>query len=98
MININRHQRRVNGESKTPTFWHQIENDLQSWVGKSVAYKVAFAQLILKKDREIWNGTNTIEDVTPEQFSLPTEAEIAAEEERNKKKKPASEDEAEDSA
>ena len=87
MININRHLRNVNGEAKTPTFWHQINDDLQARAGKSVAYKVAFAQLILKKDRFLWNGTNTVEDVKPEQFALPTKAEIAAEEEQKKHKK-----------
>jgi hypothetical protein len=30
MINLNRHRRHVDGDPKTPTFWHQIDDDLQA--------------------------------------------------------------------
>ncbi|PLW48230.1 hypothetical protein PCANC_05265 [Puccinia coronata f. sp. avenae] len=95
MININRHQRNVAGDAKTPTFWHQINDDLQARVGKGEMYKLAFAQLILRKDRTLWNGNNTINDVNPPDFALPTEDEIAAEVNRIFNGEPTTEDEEE---
>ncbi|PLW36921.1 hypothetical protein PCANC_21205 [Puccinia coronata f. sp. avenae] len=79
MINLNQHQGIIDGDPKTPTFWHQIDDDLQARVGKGRLYKFAFAQLILRKDRALWNGRKTIEDVHAADFALPTENEIAAE-------------------
>jgi len=98
MINLNRHQRIENGEAKTPTFWHQIDDDLNMRTGKSRSYRIAFAQLILKKDRALWNGINTINDVSPDDFALPTEEEIQGEEERNKGKAEEVEEEEEEDA
>jgi hypothetical protein len=84
MINLNQHQRIIDGDPKTPTFWHQTDDDLQAQVGKGRLYKFAFAQLILRKDRALWNGRKTIEDVHAADFALPTENEIAAEIDRIK--------------
>jgi hypothetical protein len=45
-------------------------------------YKFAFAQLVLRKDRALWNGRRTINEVAVADFALPTKNEIAAELER----------------
>jgi hypothetical protein len=82
MINLNRHRRHVDGDPKTPTFWHQIDDDLQARAGKGKMYKFAFAQLVLRKDRALWNGRRTINEVAVADFALPTKNEIAAELER----------------
>ncbi|KNZ45213.1 uncharacterized protein VP01_8387g1, partial [Puccinia sorghi] len=62
VINLNRHQRLT--DSKGPKFWHQIDNDLQDRMRQGRIYSFAFAQLILKKDRALWNGTNTVNTVS----------------------------------
>jgi hypothetical protein len=79
MINLNRHRRDVDGDPKTPTFWHQINDDLKARAGKGKLYKFAFSQLVLRKDCALWNGKQTINVVAVGDFALPTKNEIAAE-------------------
>ena len=52
---------------------------------QSRVYRFAFAQLVLKKDRSLWNGTNTVESVSPDDVKLPTHEEIEMEMDRIKK-------------
>ncbi|PLW24519.1 hypothetical protein PCASD_07480 [Puccinia coronata f. sp. avenae] len=84
MMNWNRHQRQIAADPKTATFWHQVDDDLQARVGKPKTYRFAFAQLVLRKDRALWDGTRTVDDLNDADFALPTEREIAAEEDRIK--------------
>ncbi|KNZ50654.1 hypothetical protein VP01_430g3 [Puccinia sorghi] len=42
-------------------------------------FRLAFASLILKKDRVSWNGANTASNVSAQDTSLPTEVKILAE-------------------
>jgi hypothetical protein len=96
MINLNRHRRDVDGDPKTPTFWHQINDDLKARAGKGKLYKFAFSQLVLRKDRALWNGRQTIYEVAVADFALPTETEIdAALEQLNGQPAPEDKEEAE---
>ncbi|KNZ50749.1 uncharacterized protein VP01_4258g1 [Puccinia sorghi] len=61
------------------------------WPHGSKTKKFVFAKLILKNDWALWNGTNSIEDVLPEDFGLPTEEDIENEVAKMKKE-PSEED------
>ncbi|WAR52075.1 hypothetical protein PtB15_1B514 [Puccinia triticina] len=76
VFNLNRIAR---DEGSKVTFWHQLDNDLYTRIGKPRLYHFAFAWLILKKDRALWNKTRTVNDVDPADFALPTKEEIKAE-------------------
>ncbi|PLW34577.1 hypothetical protein PCANC_19825 [Puccinia coronata f. sp. avenae] len=84
MMNWNRHQRQIAADPKTATFWHQVNSNLQARVGKPKTYRFAFAQLILRKDRALWDGTRTVDNLNDVNFALPTKREIAAEEDQIK--------------
>jgi hypothetical protein len=79
MINLNRIQREGKTKGETPTFWHQIKDDLNARVGKGRLYRYAFGQLILRRDKRLWDGATALDEVDPDDCALPTEAEIEAE-------------------
>ncbi|EFP88122.2 uncharacterized protein PGTG_12569 [Puccinia graminis f. sp. tritici CRL 75-36-700-3] len=79
MINLNRIQRKGKTKGKTPTFWHQIKDDLNARIDKGRLYQYAFGQLILRKDKRLWDGATALDEVDPDDCALPTEAEIEAE-------------------
>ncbi|KNZ61063.1 hypothetical protein VP01_1458g6 [Puccinia sorghi] len=54
-----------------PTFWHQIHNDLQDHMRQGQIYRFLFAQIILKKNRSLWNGTNNVNTVFADEPSHP---------------------------
>ncbi|KNZ48312.1 uncharacterized protein VP01_5760g2, partial [Puccinia sorghi] len=75
MITRNQLQRARNAGANTPTFWNQIDDNLQFQMRHPSTYQLAFSKLILQKDQALWDGTRlSIDDV-----SLPTEAKIQAE-------------------
>ncbi|KAA1089609.1 hypothetical protein PGT21_024896 [Puccinia graminis f. sp. tritici] len=79
MINLNRIQREGKTKGETPTFWHQIKDDLNARIDKGRLYRYAFGQLILRKDKRLWDGATALDEVDPDDCALPTEAEIEAE-------------------
>ena len=79
MITRNQLERIKNGGANTQTFWTQIDEDLQLRMRQPPTYQYAFSKLILQIDQTLWEGTRGFNDITIEDASLPTEAEILAE-------------------
>ncbi|EFP84885.1 uncharacterized protein PGTG_10356 [Puccinia graminis f. sp. tritici CRL 75-36-700-3] len=79
MIHLNHIQREGKQKGETPTIWHQINDDLNARVGRTRMYRYAFGQIILAKDKRLWDGATTLDKVDPDDCALPTEDEIAAE-------------------
>ncbi|WAR51698.1 hypothetical protein PtB15_1B134 [Puccinia triticina] len=69
-LNDHRRQRR------NTRFWEEIDRDLEFRRKQTPAYKAAFSHLVLQKDRQLWNGTNKINDVPADAQHLPSETEI----------------------
>ena len=78
MITRNQLERAKNAGANTPTFWNQIDDDLQVRMRHPPTYHFAFSKLILQKDQALWDGTRSYGDITMDDVSLPTEAEIQA--------------------
>jgi hypothetical protein len=79
MIHLNSLERTRNGNKETATFWHQIDTDLLRRRTKPAIYKLAFASLIIKKDRQLFDGERPAGQVGELDAALPTEQQINAE-------------------
>ncbi|KAA1079439.1 hypothetical protein PGT21_011370 [Puccinia graminis f. sp. tritici] len=79
MINLNCIQQEGRTKGNTPTFWHQIKDDLNAHINKGHLCQYAFGQLILRKDKRLWDGATALDEVDPEDCALPTKTEIKAE-------------------
>ncbi|KNZ59034.1 uncharacterized protein VP01_1812g5 [Puccinia sorghi] len=77
MIHLNQLERVKNCNKETATCCNQIDDDLATQRKKEPIFRLAFGSLIIKKDRELWNGQNTASNVSAQAAALPTEAEIA---------------------
>ncbi|WAR58132.1 hypothetical protein PtB15_5B364 [Puccinia triticina] len=65
--------------SEKHTFWTQLDSDLALRTGKPPMYKFVFARLILRKDKALWDGINTVDSIGEADCVLPTEPEIKEE-------------------
>lgn len=79
MITRNQLERARNAGANTPTFWNQIDDNLQHRMRHPSTYQFAFSKLILQKDQALWDGNRLYNDISIDDVSLPTEAEIQAE-------------------
>ena len=79
MITRNQLERIKNVCANSHTFWTQIDEDLQLRMRQAPSYQFAFSKLILQKDQALWDGTRTFNEITLDDVSLPTKAEIFAE-------------------
>ncbi|KNZ62538.1 hypothetical protein VP01_12580g1, partial [Puccinia sorghi] len=56
MITRNQLEQSRNAGANTPTFWNQINDNLQHRMCHPSTYQFAFSKLILQKDQALWHG------------------------------------------
>jgi len=78
IFNQHRIQLARNSNHKTPSVWDMVDQDLQVRRKQPQTARFAFAELVLEHDRNIWDGTKTIDDIPEESQQLPTAHEVAA--------------------
>ncbi|OAV87004.1 hypothetical protein PTTG_29624 [Puccinia triticina 1-1 BBBD Race 1] len=78
MVNLNRVNLRNKNESKQVSFWDNIDKDLASLRRKSPGYGTAYATMIYKIDKRLWDDVKTIRSHEPADQQPPSEEEIEA--------------------
>ncbi|KNZ51417.1 hypothetical protein VP01_3965g1 [Puccinia sorghi] len=70
--------------NKTPTVWELVDQDLHDHRrNQAQTAKFAFAELIIERNHQLWDGIKTINDIPEEDQQLPTAAKIAARVQQN---------------